>query len=134
MTPKPILGEMIVNGQAELVARALDDGWFEYRSGKMPDDMEREPPTETLLARGKMAPVSFSTARDGVITANKAERVQAIRSGEPTYVRFVSPAGRLVFAGTVGTKDANFVGAAKGMIEGQFVDITGIRYAVPKTF
>lgn len=140
MTPKPILGRMIVNGQANLVARALNGGTINFHDGEMPSDMESDPPFDTLLASATFASVAFSVAKDGTIRANKADRVQAVKTGDPTYVRCLSPAGELVFAGTVGKQDPNsnvrpnFTVNAKTMVEGQFVDITGLTYVVPRTF
>ena len=139
MTPKAIVGELIINSQADLVARACDGGFVSFYSGAMAADMEQEPPEESLLARAKFADKAFGTARDGVIEANKADRIQAIRTGDPGYFRATTRYGQLAFAGTAGVKSEdgsrpNFLLNAKTFVEGQFVDITGMKYAVPKTF
>jgi hypothetical protein len=134
MTPKPRLGRAIVNAQAELVARALDGGYCEFYAGEQPADADEAPNPDALLGRCKFAEVSFSEPVDGVIVANKSERAQAIRTGDPSWIRCVSRSGEFVFDGTYSTKNANAVGAVKTVIEGQFIDITGMTYAVPRTF
>lgn len=134
MTPKPRIGRAIANAQADLVARALDGGYCEFYSGEQPADADESPNPDLLLGRCRFAEVSFADAKDGVITANRSERGQAMRSGDPTWIRCVTSGGELVFDGTYGTKNANAVGAVKTVIEGQFIDITGMTYAVPRTF
>ena len=139
MTPKAIVGEFIINGQADFVARACDDGFVSFYSDDMPADIEREPPSETLLARARFASKAFGAAKDGVIEANKAERTQAVRTGDPKYFRATTKDGKLAFAGTAGTKQddgsrPNFLLNAKTFVEGQFVDISGMKYAVPRKF
>jgi hypothetical protein len=134
MTPKPRLGRAIVNAQANLVARALDGGYCEFYAGEQPADADEMPSPDLLLGRCKFAEVSFSDAKDGVIVANKSERAQAVRTGDPSWIRCVSKTGEFVFDGTYSTKNANAVGAVKTVIEGQFIDITGMVYAVPRTF
>ena len=86
MTPKPRLGRAIVNAQATVVARALDGGYCEFRSGEQPADADEPVPDDSLLGRCKFAEVLFSEAKDGVIVANKAQRAQAIRTGDPTWI------------------------------------------------
>lgn len=134
MTPKPRLGRSIVNAQADLVARALDGGYCEFYMGEQPADADDPANADLFLGRCKFAEVSFGEPRDGVIVANKSERAQAVRSGDPTWIRCVSRTGEFVFDGTYSTKNANAVGAVKTVIEGQFIDITGMTYAVPRTF
>jgi hypothetical protein len=125
---------MLVNAQAELVAEKLANGWCEFRSGEMTSDADEPPSENSFLGRCKFAEIPFGPAKDGVITANKVDRAQAVRTGDPTWIRCVSENGELVFDATYGTKNANAVGAVKTIIEGQFIDITGMRYAVPRTF
>ena len=91
-------------------------------------------PREMETIRG-----AFGSAQDGVIEANKADRIQAIRTGDPGYFRATTPSGQLAFAGTAGVKSEdgsrpNFLLNAKTFVEGQFVDITGMKYVVPKMF
>lgn len=133
MAHNPRLGNILVNAQAEVTAKLLSHGWCEIRQGERPEDPEEIPEESTLLVRCQFAAVAFGAPENGVLIANKAERAQAVRTGDCSYVRCTTSDGRFVLDGTLGGKNANAVVNVKSVIEGQFVDLTGFRYVIPKS-
>ena len=57
------------------------------------------------------------------------DRAQAIRSGAPGWVRITSASGDFAADGVVGGEALLNV---KQVVEGQFVDLTGFKYVIPK--
>lgn len=133
MSHKPRLTRMAVDAQAEAIALLLRGGWCEIMAGDPPENPEGAPEFDAVLARAKLADVPFGKPQNGVMLANLPDRAIVTRGGEPRWVRFVSNTGQVVFDGTYGLKDSNAVGNVKTLVEGQFVDITGIKYVIPKT-
>ena len=133
MAHKPRLSNLLVDAQAKALADLLAGGYCEMRSGEQSDDPEAIPDDETLLVRCQFATVAFGAPRNGELIANKAERAQAIRTGEPNWIRCTTADGRFVMDGSLGQKNANAVVNVKLIVEGQFVDLTGFRYIIPKT-
>jgi hypothetical protein len=131
---KPRLGNLLVNAQAKVTADLLSRGWIEIREGEPSENPEDDPAADSLLVRCQLAAVAFGPAQDGVLIANKSDRAQAVKTGDPGYVRATTADGRFVFDGSIGEKNANAVVNVKSIVEGQFVDLTGFRYVIPKTF
>ena len=133
MAHKPRLSNLLVNAQAKALAELLAGGWCEMRSGDPTEDPEEAPADDSLLVRCQFASVAFGAPRDGELIANKAERAQAIRTGDPNWVRLTTADGAFIADGSLGTKNANAVVNVRTIVEGQFVDLTGFRYVIPKT-
>jgi hypothetical protein len=133
MSLKPRLTKLAVDAEAEAISKLLDGGWCEFFDGNPPDEPEGPPAAASLLARCKFAEKAFGRANNGILVANKAERAVAVATGEPTWMRCTTPDGRVIMDGTAGTSNANAVMNAKSMVQGQFVDITGFKFVIPKT-
>lgn len=129
----PRLSKLTVNAQASVTAKLLDGGSVEFLEGEPPDDPDATPSADSILCRCALASVAFGPPRDGVLTANKADRGIAIKTGEPTWVRLVTKEGEPVADGLVGTSNADAVGNVKSFVAGQFVDITGFVFKIART-
>lgn len=133
MAHNPRLGNLAVNAQAKVLSDLLSAGFCEIRSGEPPENPEDVPAEESLLAKCKFAEVAFADPQAGQLIANKAERTQAIRDGVPGWVRCTTKEGAFVFDGSLGERNANAVVNVKQLVEGQFVDLAGFSYVIPKT-
>lgn len=137
MSHKPRLTKFLVDAQAEATRKALSGGWVEIMQFDPPMLPEGPAPEDALLARVKLADVAFSKPDNGVMFANALERATAIRTGDPKWVRFLTADGVVAADGTYVRRDKNASANAEGnvgtIIQGQFVDVTGIKWVIPKT-
>ena len=132
MSHRPRLGNLLVDAQAKATADLLNAGWLEVRSGEPPENPEEAPDDASLLVKCQFADVAFGPPKDGVLVANKSQRAQAVRSGQPTWVRLTTASGQFVSDGTFGEKNANAVANVRQIVAGQFVDLTGYKHVIPK--
>lgn len=93
----------IINAQADLVARALDDGYLRIYSGGQPATADTAVTDQVLLAELRFATVSAPAASGGVLTFAALAPATAVASGTAAWFRCLSADGTtVVFDGTVG--------------------------------
>lgn len=126
------LADATVNGQADNMARRLDNGYLRIFAGAQPATGDTALSGETLLAELRFAATSAPAASGGVLTFNAlTPDSSANAGGTAAYFRaFQSDGTTPVFDGSVGTSDANLVMSSPTITATQTVSCSGFTHDV----
>lgn len=133
MPQNPQIPYAITNAQADLLARALDNGFFRIFDGAVPERASDALGSQVLLAEGRFAATSAPAAVNGVLTFNTlAGDSSANAGGTQTFFRAYSSDGTTcVWQGTCGASGCDF-NLPSPIALGAAIDITGLTYTVPR--
>lgn len=126
------LANATVNGQADNMARRLDNGYLRIYDGSQPADADTAVSTQVLLAELRFNATSAPAAVGGLLTFNAfTADASANNSGTATWFRALSSDGTtVVFDGSVGTSAANLIMASTAITAGQNVSCSGFTHDV----
>jgi hypothetical protein len=129
------LANATVNGQADDLARRLDDGYLRIYDGTQPANADTAVSTQVLLAELRFAATSAPAAVDGVLTFNDLTAEDAaLATGTASWYRALSDDGAtVVMDGSVGLSNANMVIDNTSIVAGAQVSITGFTHTVAKS-
>lgn len=125
----------IVNAQADLVARALDDGYLRIYAGAQPSNADTAVTSQTLLAELRFAEVSAPAAENGVITFAAIGSTIAAATGDASWFRALATDGTTaVLDGSVGLAGdgPNLVLSTTTIVVGGSVSIVSLTHSVPR--
>lgn len=126
------LANATVNGQADDLARRLDNGYLRIYDGSQPATADTAVSTQTLLAELRFNATSAPAASGGLLTFNAVTSdSSANASGTAAWFRALSSDGTtVVFDGTVGTASANMIIATTTISAGQTVSCSSFTHDV----
>lgn len=125
----------IVNAQADLVARALDDGYLRIYAGVQPSNADTAVTSQTLLAELRFAATSAPAADNGVITFDDIDSAVAVANGTAAWFRCLAADGTtVVLDGSLGLAgdDPNLVLNAVTIAIGGSVAVSSYTHALPR--
>lgn len=97
------LATALINAQADLVARALDDGYLRLYSGTQPANASTALSGQTLLSELRFADPCAPAASNGVLTFAAIDTAAALATGTATWFRCLAADGTTtVLDGSVG--------------------------------
>lgn len=128
------LANATVNGQADDLARRLDDGYCRIYDGTQPATADTAIGAQVLLAELRFSATSAPAAVAGVLTFSALTAdSSANATGTASWYRALSSNGTtVVMDGSVGTADANMVLGSVAIQSGAQVSITSFTHTVHK--
>lgn len=131
------LSNVTVNGQADNLARRLDNGYLRLYSGTKPGNADTAVTSQVLLAELRFSAVSAPAAINGVLTFNPVmSDAAANESGEATWFRATGADGTtVVMDGTVGPtgSTSNLELATNQIVQNAMVAVTSFTHTVAKS-
>ena len=104
MARRTQLTNLVVNTQANALAKFLDGGVIEVFDGTQPDHAE-SPVSQTPIVSLRLGDPAFRPAVAGTIIANAIAPGVAVRTGRPTWARISRPDGATVMDVSAGTSN-----------------------------
>lgn len=125
----------IVDGQANLLAEALKDGFIDIYDGSQPESPETDIGNRKLCVSLKFGSPAFMPAQKGVISAHPIQQGRIIADANPaTWARcYRSDHKTPVMDVSVGTKDANIIVPTTHMVTGVTMGISSFLHSVAKS-
>lgn len=125
----------IIDGQANLLATALKDGYIDIYDGVQPDSPETEVGSRKLCVSLKFGSPAFMPAENGIISANPIQQSRIIADVNPaTWARCYRADHKTpVMDVSVGTKDANVIVPTTHMVSGVTMGISSFMHSVAKS-
>jgi len=129
------LSNIVVNAQADALARLLDNGYARLYSGTQPDDADTALSSNTLLAELRVNATSAPAAEDGVLTFNAITAdSSANNNGTASFIRFFKSDGTTVVMDvSAGLSNANFIMNTLDITIGMEITITALTHTVAKS-
>lgn len=126
------MADVVVNAQADALARLLDGGKLRIYSGTQPATADTALSGNTLLAELTFNATSAPAASSGVLTFNAITAdTSADNSGTASFFRaFKSDGTTAVMDGSVGTSSANLIMATTTISAGQTVSCSSFSHDV----
>lgn len=124
-----------INAQADLLARALDNGYMRIYAGAQPATADTAVTSQTLLAELRFAATSAPAAVNGVLTFAALVAAVAAASGTAAWFRCLAADGSTpVLDGSVGLAgdDPNLVLNSVTIAAGGSVAVTSYTHALPR--
>jgi hypothetical protein len=113
----------IVNGQADYMARQLDDGYFYIMGGVQPASADVAITTQPIIAILRFDVVSAPAATNGEISFTIIQDI-AMQDGTMTWYRcFKSDNTTVVMDGNIGLNDENLVFYNNVVLDGQQIQV-----------
>lgn len=134
MALNPKFSNVCVNGEADSVGNALDDGYIRLYTSPQPANADTAITTQTLLAELRFANDAFGAAVAGLITANPiTPDASANATGTAAWARILASDGSTTyFDGSVGASNANVVINSTSIVAGAAVSCTSLTLQVSK--
>ncbi len=127
------LTTLVVNAQADVLAKLLDGGFVDVMDGRQPDSADEAITTQTVLVTMSLGSPAFLGAVGGTIAANPLGPGIAQVQGDPTWFRAYRSDHRTpVFDGSAGRKDTNMILPVKTLVAGLTVGCSGLTHTVAK--
>ena len=128
------LTNLVVNGEADSLARLLDNGWINIYSGTQPATADTALAGNTLLAQPRINVTSAPAASAGVLTFNAVTSdTSAAATGTATFFRaFKADHTTAVLDGGVATSGSDMNINSTAISIGAQVDVTSWTHTVPK--
>lgn len=131
------LSNVTVNGQADNLARRLDNGYLRLYSGTQPGNADTAVTTQVLLAELRFSAVSAPAAINGILTFNPIVSDSAANeSGEALWFRAVAADGTtVVLDGSVGPtgSGSNLELSTNQIVQNALVAVTSFTHTVAKS-
>lgn len=123
-----------VNGEADTLARLLDDGYLRVYDGTQPADADEAITTQVLLAELRFNATSAPAAVAGLLTFNSVTSdASSNNTGTASWARCLSSDGTsVVMDGSVGTSGTDFIINSVAVSSGVQVDCDAITLQVSK--
>lgn len=131
MTKTTQMADAIVNEQADLLARRLDDGYLRIYTGTQPASADTAITTQTLLVTLRFDNPSAPAAVGGLLSFADLLVGVAVATGSAAWARlFESDGTTAVMDGSVGLSgaDPNFVISNTSIATGTGVVMTGLTH------
>lgn len=134
MAANPKFSNYTVNGEADFVGVAADNGYIRIYSGAQPADADTALSGQTLLAELRFGADAFPAAVAGVLTANAVTSdSSADATGTAAWARILKSDGTTVlFDGTVGVSAANVIINSVAISAGALVSCSSVTFTVSK--
>lgn len=134
MAVNPKFSNTCVNGEADIIGDALDDGYIRLYNGSQPATADTAVGVQTLLAELRFGADAFGAAVAGLITANAiTPDASAIATGTASWARILASDGTTTyFDGSVGASSANVVINSTSIVAGAAVSCTSLTLQVSK--
>lgn len=131
------LSNVTVNGQADNLARRLDNGYLRIYSGTQPANADTAITTQTLLAELRFSATSAPAAANGVLTFNSITPDSAANAtGTATWFRCTGSDGTtVVMDGSVGVTGStrNLELATDQIVTNAQITVTSFTHTVAKS-
>lgn len=131
------LSEMVVNAQADALAKLASGGFILYFDGKQPRSADDPLTVQKCLARMPLPDKAFYPSKDGVIEAViNREYADGLESGDATWFRVINYAGKPLWDGSIGLiKDkepSDMTVSTRRIEKGARIYCSSLKYKVPK--
>lgn len=125
----------IIDGQANLIAAALKDGFIDVYDGAQPESPEVEVGSRKLCVTLRFGSPAFMPSEKGVISAYPIQQGRILETINPaTWARcYRSDHKTPVMDVSVGTKDANIIVPTTHMVTGVTMGISSFLHSVAKS-
>jgi hypothetical protein len=125
----------IIDGQADLLAAALKDGFIDIYDGSQPESPETDVGNRKMCVSLKLGSPAFMPAVKGVISANPIQPGRIIADVNPaTWARLYRADHKTpVMDVSVGTKDANIIVPTTHMVSGVTMGVSSFLHSVAKS-
>jgi hypothetical protein len=131
------LSNATVNGQADSLARRLDNGYLRIYSGAQPGTADTAIAAQELLAELRFSPTSAPAAVAGVLTFNPlTSDVAADATGTATWFRTLASDGvSVVLDGSIGITGSvnNLELATTSIVQNAQIQVTSFTHTVAKS-
>lgn len=134
MALNPKFSNLTVNGEADFIGVAADNGYIRIYDGAQPTDADTAIGAQVLLAELRFGADAFPAASAGVLTANAiTSDSSANATGTAAWARILKSDGTSVlFDGTVGTASANVVINSVSIVAGAVVSCSSLTLTINK--
>lgn len=134
MATNPKFSNLTVNGEADFIGVAADNGYIRIYDGTQPTDADTAVGAQVLLAELRFGADAFPAAVAGLLTANAiTSDASANATGTASWARILKSDGTsTLFDGTVGTSSANVVINSTAISAGAAVSCSALTLQVSK--
>lgn len=125
----------IINGQADLLAAALKDGYIDIYDGTQPESPEADVGTRKMCVSMRLGSPAFAPSVKGLISANQISSGVSVADVNPaTWARLYRADHKTaVMDVSVGTRDANIILPTTHIVRGVTVTCSSFLHSVAKS-
>jgi hypothetical protein len=122
----------VVESQADLLARRLDNGYFNLYDGTQPASSDDAVTTQNLIASLRFSTPSAPSSSNGVLVFSIIEDIASMAGVVSWYRCLESDNTTVVMDGNIGLVDENMVLTTVNVLSGQLINITSFQHTVRK--